>query len=171
LFDLVLTVALIALLFDMTLAVYLAKKAKLGSIMENIEGWIEEWREGGGIEQILPYKDEGTGEWRVDERIGQLCDFIGSRLALSMRQAAFQQMGVDSKLQKGVDKAIGADLLDGSGIGGILDILGMGETKQMLAKNPKTLGIILQRVAPLLNQYLGKNPGSGESSSHFRSKY
>ena len=99
-------------------------------------------------------------EWRCDERIGKLVEFFGSKMAHSLRQSMFQQMGVDQKLSKHVDRALSLDLLDNSGIGGILDLLGMGNTKKILANNPKTLGLILQRVSPLLGKYLqGNSPG------------
>lgn len=109
-------VALFALVFDITVALYFTRKAKLGSVVDNIEAWIQEWRESGGLDQ---YIFEENGEWQLDARIGKLIDLVGSRIALSLRQSMFQQMGVDAKLQKGVDKAVGLDVLNGSGIGGV----------------------------------------------------
>lgn len=114
------------------------------------------------IPSLDDYIRQENGEWFIEERLGKMLDLLGSRFALSMRQSMFQSMGVDAKLQKGVDKAIGMDMLNGSGIGGLLDLIGMSNTKSMLAKNPKTLGLILQRVAPMLNQFLnaqGKSEG------------
>lgn len=112
-----------------------------------------------------------NGEWRIDERIGKMLDYVGSRFALSTRQALFQQMGVDAKLQKHVDKAISLDFMDTSGIGGILDLLGMGNTKQILAKNPRTLGIILQRVAPFLGQWMKNQHGSPAGGASSRDPF
>lgn len=121
------------------------------------------------IHDLIPSLDdwvwEEEGEWKMDARLGKLIDGVGSRLALSMRQSMFQKMGVDAKLQKGVDKAIGLDFMDSTGIGGILDMLGMGNTKQILARNPKTLQIILQRIAPFIGQ-LGKGGVPSQGYGH-----
>lgn len=101
------------------------------------------------------------GEWKMDERIVKVFDMLGSRIAQSMRMNLLQGMGADAKNVKAVDKAIGLDFMDSSGIGGILDLLGMSNTKMQLAKNPKTLQLIMQRIAPMLqNMKLGQNnPG------------
>lgn len=162
-FELVLAVALFALVFDIAIAVYFAKKAKLGSAMDRIEEWIQEWREHGGLDQYV-FQDE-SGQWQMDARIGQIVDFVGSRIALSMRQAFYQQMGVNRKLEKHVDQALAGDIMNGSGIGGILDLLGMHDTKKVLANNPKTLGLILQRVAPLLSQFQQRSASGGAPSN------
>jgi hypothetical protein len=84
---------------------------------------------------------------------------IGEGLALSMRNSFAGQISGDVRLQKGVDKAIGMDVMDQSGIGGILDVLGMSNVKNMLAKNPATLGMILQRVSPLIGQFINQQKG------------
>lgn len=155
-FDLVLSIAIFALIFDITLAVYIAKKAKVGQVMDKIDGYIAEWRDKGGLDQYV--WQEENGEWRMDERIGKLIDFVGSRFALSVRQSMFQAMGVDQKLQKGVDKAFALDLMDNTGIGGILELLGMRNVKSILARNPKTLTMVLERAEPLISKFM-KNQG------------
>lgn len=107
-------------------------------------------------------------EWVIDARLGKLIEAVGSRMALSMRQSFFQAQGVEAKLTKNVDKAIGLDIMDTTGIGGILDLLGMGNTKNMLAKNPRTLGLIVQRVAPLLQNvnFGGASQGNQEMGKY-----
>lgn len=159
LIELVLTVAFLALVIDLGVAVYFAKRAKLAHIIEKVEEYLDNWKNAGGLDQYIWQED---GEWKCDERIGVAIDFVGSRLAHSLRQAMFQQMGVDRKLEKHVDKALSLDMLDNSGIGGILELLGMGNTKKILANNPKTLGLILQRVSPLLGKYL---QGQGQAQT------
>ena len=152
------SIALIAIAVDLGVAVYFAKRAKLSSVIEKVEEYLDNWHNAGGLDQYI--WQEESGEWKCDERIGVAIDFIGSRLAHSLRQAMFQQMGVDAKLQKGVDRALSSDLLDQSGIGGFLDLVGLSHTKRMLTNNPKTLGLVLERIAPFLNRYLRKGPGA-----------
>jgi len=130
----------------------------------------------GRFEAMIPdfndFIKEENGEWMLEPRIAKIIDVLGSRMAHSLRQAMFQSMGVDAKLGKGVDKAIGLDILNESGIGGLLDLVGMSETKKMLARNPKTMGMILQRVGPLLGQLsLGKNNSGGSSGSQLGAEW
>lgn len=98
---------------------------------------------------------------------------IGEGLALSMRNSFAGQISGDVRLNKAVDKAVGMDTLDATGIGGILDMIGAGNTKQLLAKNPQTLALILQRFGPLISQFLGQktlNPQQ-QQSSDYRSQF
>ena len=111
---------------------------------------------------------EENGEWHVREDISKLIDAFGSRFALSMRQSFFQAQGVDAKLSKNVDKAFSLDLMDSSGIGGVLDVLGFSNVKQMLAKNPRTLQMILSRVAPLLQNFGQGQTSDGGSDPRFK---
>lgn len=99
---------------------------------------------------VIDKATTGKLELKIDKVSGP---FKFPVVALSMRQAAFQQMGVTRKLEKHVDQALAGDIMNNSGIGGILDLLGMQDTKKILANNPKTLGLILSRVAPLLSQF------------------
>lgn len=94
---------------------------------------------------------------------------IGEGLALSMRNSLAGSISGDVRLNKAVDRAVGMDALDQSGIGGILDIIGAGETKKLLAKNPQTMALILQRFGPLISQFMGQkglNPQQQTSSPY-----
>ena len=121
------------------------------------------------VHEMLPNLDDFIAkegdQWMVDERLGKLIDALGSRMALSMRQSFFQSQGVDAKLRKSVDKAFATDLMDGSGIGGILEIAGLENVANILKKNPKTLNMILQRAGPLLQSFTGQKNNSGSKSS------
>ena len=96
---------------------------------------------------------------------------IGEGLALSMRNSLAGQISGDVRLGKAVDKAVGMDALDQSGIGGILDIIGAGHTKALLAKNPQTLALVLQRFGPIIGQFLGQKNLNPQSQSEYRSHF
>ena len=110
---------------------------------------------------------EQDGEtWMVDERLGKLIDALGSRMALSMRQSFFQQQGVAAKLEKNVKKAFSQDLMDQSGIGGILDLAGFSNVKKQLVNNPQTLEQIMRIAGPYLARLQGgQNAGANNGSS------
>lgn len=115
------------------------------------------------ITESLPSFDdfvfEKDGEWVMDARLGKLIDALGSRIAQSGKMSILQGLGADAKNVKAVDKAIGMDMMDASGIGGILDILGLSHVKQILIKNPRSMAIVGQRIAPFLqNMNLGGAP-------------
>lgn len=108
------------------------------------------------------------GEWKMDERLVKVFDMLGSRIAQSGKMALMQQMGADAKNVKAVDKAIGADMMDASGIGGILDVLGLSNVKRQLIKNPKTMAIVAQRIAPMIQNM---NNGGSRGQDSYRGKY
>ena len=66
---------------------------------------------------------------------------VGEGLALSMRNSIAGQFSGDARLNSAVDKAVGMDSLNQSGIGGILDIIGAGETKKLLSQKPSNYGV------------------------------
>lgn len=111
------------------------------------------------------------GEWVMDARLGKLIDALGSRIAQSGKMSILQGLGADAKNVKAVDKAIGMDMMDASGIGGILDILGLSNVKQILIKNPRSMAIVAQRIAPFMqNLNMGGAQGQKSNFGHDFSK-
>ena len=107
---------------------------------------------------LLPSLDdfifEKDGEWQVDERLVKVFDLVGSRIALSMRQSLFQGMGVEKKIQGGLQKAVIEDVIDGGAlgpIGGLADMFLGGKVKDYLTKNPSAINYLL----PMIQQFAG----------------
>ena len=120
------------------------------------------------ITESLPSFDDFVfqkdGEWVMDARLGKLIDALGSRIAQSGKMSILQGLGADAKNVKRLDKAAGTDLLDASGFGGILDILGLSNVKRELIKNPKLIAVAAQRFGPMIQNMAFRGPQTNKSN-------
>jgi hypothetical protein len=100
------------------------------------------------------FQDEESGEWQIDARLGKMFDHVGSRMALSIKQSLFQGMGVQKKIEKGLQSAVIDDVLDSGAlgqIGGLADIFLGGRVREYLKQNPSAINALV----PLLSGAMG----------------
>lgn len=151
-------------LFEPILSILLS----ISAILTTIYAVWQMRRTASSVHDLIPSLDDyifqEDGEWQMDERLSKIFEVIGSRMALSMRQSLFQGMGVQKKIQKGLQKAVIGDVVDSklgplAGLGGILGI----NVKGYLEKNPGAIQYLL----PLAQSFMEKNsPGRNSDLSH-----
>ena len=99
------------------------------------------------------FQDE-EGNWEVDQRIGALVNAVGSRIGTNIKQSFFQGMGVNKKIEKGLQSAVIDDVLDSGAlgqIGGLADIFLGGKVRDYLKRNPSAINYLM----PLLSGAMG----------------
>ena len=123
------------------------------------------------VEEMIPSLDDfieigEDGTVNMDERLVKLIDGFGSRIAQSLRMSFLQGLGANAKIEKGLQGAMTADIIDKKMpiVNLIGDIFGI-ETTKYITKHPNAIGQLVSMAGPMLPKFLQgmmKNNGQPE---------
>ena len=116
------------------------------------------------VEDMIPSIDdfisEENGEWQIDERLVKVIDLAGSRMFQSAKMSAIQGLGAQAKIEKGLQGAFAADIIENKMP--ILDLIGEFagiNVKKYITKHPQAIAQIVQMFGPMMQNFGKNNPG------------
>ncbi len=133
------------------------------------------------FEELIPELDSfitfnEDGSVNMDQRIVAFIDAVGSRIFQSAKMSMLQGLSVNAKLDKGLKRAIGQDIIEekmpllNAGAGILKDFTGYN-VKKYIVDNPDALMQLIgmaQKAGINLSGLIGNNGAEGPSQSRSR---